>query len=267
MTNFRTLSTAVAAVGIAFGGLAGHAMAQDHAFHYDQSGPGGSTGGHLIEYFELDYGIFHKDTSSEQNLFRATLDFKPEVVKHGGFWLAISDGPNPKKTSDTELAILYGDFKNERLTAYRYDGKKKGKSFMTPGDKLAEFNNVFDVDSSAFKDDGIVEFEINVTAINMMNFGSEWQGISFDEKIGVWFHFSDDLMVEYSSDGKDLTKFKLNHQGWIDFEKRHSTPKEPCVSFPGGKGCDPVEVSEPGTLALIGLGLVGLAASRRRKAA
>ncbi|MEM7569828.1 MAG: PEP-CTERM sorting domain-containing protein, partial [Pseudomonadota bacterium] len=68
----------------------------------------------------------------------------------------------------------------------------------------------------------------------------------------------------YDSD-HTLTKFGLPGQGWVDFSKKHADKVPPCELFPGGKGCDPTEVSEPGSLALIGMGLIGLAAARRRK--
>lgn len=259
MTNFMTLPVAIAAAGIAMAGLSGQAMAQDHGFTYERTGPGGGHGRNLIEFFEFNYGVFGEGTAHEKNLFSATMDFKPEVVKNGGFWLVLSDGPNPKGHV-REYAIMYGDLERNRLSIFEYNGQNNSNSLNNPGRELADIRDAFTLN----KQDGIVEFELDVTSINALDFGSKWDGIEFGEKIGVWFHFGDDLHQRYKN-GK-LTQFSLPGQGWVDFKDGHADKVPPCELFPGGKGCDPTEVSEPGSLALIGMGLVGLAASRRRKA-
>lgn len=241
----------------------GAAQASD-LFQYDRTGPGGGAGGNLLEYFELVY----TDDGATQRL-SATLDFTSEIVRggtEGGFWLVVSDGENPKSQIG-EYAILYGDLNNNRITAFEYNGNNSADSIVDPGNQLEIFSNAMTY-TDANNSDGIVTFDLDVTSINMANLGGDWDGVSFGEKIGVWFHFGANLTPTYANGNAasgQLTNFHLPHQGYVDFANGNS---KQCDDLPPDfPGCDPVTVSEPGSVALLGLGLVGLAAYRRRSAA
>ncbi|MGD1955448.1 MAG: PEP-CTERM sorting domain-containing protein [Sphingomonadales bacterium] len=266
---WRQVVAAIAGcLALAVGG-ATTAQAQE-AFGYSRTGPGmGGSGKHVLEFFELHYA----DNGINQG-FSGKIDFKPEVVKgdrQGGFWLVVSDGPNPKGDIG-EYAILYGDLKNNRITAYEYNGQNGPSSFSEPGNFLQSFDNdPFTIDT----DTGEVSFQIDVTSINAAFLNDptrpDYDGIKFGQgthKIGVWFHFSEDLRVNYEHiDGNlELTKFNLRHQGYVDFQNKPATKKDCADLPPDFPGCT-TEISEPATLALLGLGLVGLAVTRRRHSA
>lgn len=253
---------AAAIGGIAYAAAAmGAAQAQD-LYQYERFGAGGGPDGDLLEYFELVY-------DADNQRLRGHLDFTPEIVKggrDGGFWLVVSDGPNPKDQIG-EYAILYGDLNRNRITAYEYNGNNSANSITDPGNLLEVFFDAltFIDDGGSETPDGVVKFDIDVSSINMMDLGDDWDGVSFGEKIGVWFHFGENLRARYNDHTNELKKFDLGHQGWVDFKNKHTND---CDDLPDGfPGCDPAEISEPTSVALLGFGLIGLAAYRRRRVA
>ncbi|MEM9422768.1 MAG: hypothetical protein AAF986_09730, partial [Pseudomonadota bacterium] len=221
----RFLTAAAACTVVAMGGIVS-AQAQE-AFSYSRNGGGGGTGGNDLQFFELHYATNGFDAG-----LSGKINFKSEVVKSGndgrigGFWLVVSDGPNPKNQIG-EYAILYGDLINNRITAYEYNGDNNATSFIDPGNFLQTFENPFTINQS----NGHVDFEIDVTSINMAPLGPEWDGVNFGvgtHKIGVWFHFSRDLRVNYAmkNGNLELTKFNLRHQGYVDFADKDAGKKD-----------------------------------------
>lgn len=254
------LTAAAGCLALAIGSM-GAAQA-DEAWQYSGTGAqAGGAGKDLLEFYEFTY-----TEVGGVETFAAEIKFTPEIVKDnqdGGFWLVVSDGPNPKNQIG-EYAILYADLDDNRITAYEYNGDNNASSFSNPGNNLGVFDGVMNYTNNAGNagNDGLVTFSLDVTSINAQALGSEWDGISFGENIGVWFHFAENLTANYS--GHELTKFDLPHQGYVDFQ---SKPTTGCDDLPPDfPGCNPVVVSEPGSVALLGLGLVGLAAYRRRSA-
>ncbi|MEM9384426.1 MAG: PEP-CTERM sorting domain-containing protein [Pseudomonadota bacterium] len=162
-----------------------------------------------------------------------------------GAWLVLNDGPNPKTADVNELAIFYMDFVNDRLAVYAYNGQNNANSWFNPAVYLGDY-------SANLIDDGITQgFSLDATAINdpnpaVPNDGDGWRGVGFGASIGVWFHPVWDLDALYDANGQ-ITQWDFDRQSWLDFSNRQT------------------RVSEPGQLALFGIGLLGLGALRRRR--
>ena len=158
-----------------------------------------------------------------------------------GAWLVVSDGENPKKHVD-EYAILYLDGLTETVSIYNYNGVNSANSYRREQYLGSTALNVIDTGNSK-----TFEFSLDATDINNnASFGSEWQGIRFDNNIGIWFHGASNLTTQYRTDGS-LEDFRPGVTGWYDVGNEMATA-----------------VPEPGTA--VALGLVGLvAAAQRRK--
>lgn len=177
------------------------------------------------------------DDSAERFTWDTTFNANPTDVD--GFWLVVNNGPNPKKSNVNELAIMYGDMKTNTLTTYVYNGLNSANSYKTT-DYLQ--TDTFSSDSNS------LSIDIDVSAINSWSRDPAYSGVSFDEKIGIWFHISTGSTFTGLTDS-GFTDYSFASQGWYDKDNLDATT-----------------VSEPGSLALLGLGLVGLASYRRRKA-
>lgn len=159
-----------------------------------------------------------------------------------GFWLVVNNGPNPKSADVNELAIMYGDLETQTLSTYVYNGANNANSINNPGVLLQ--TDVFSVSADSFS------IDIDATAINAWAGGS-YTGISYDENIGIWFHVATGSHFTYDEQG-NITDFSFAHQGWYDKANLTTTT---------------TQVSESGVFALLGLGLMGLAAVRKRQSA
>lgn len=178
----------------------------------------------------------YTDTAGAQRL---TLDVAigSELVSDDGFWLVLNNGGNPKNISD-QLVILYGDVKTNRITAYNYNGQNSPSSYQTNSRYLATFNNAFTLLNSHE-----YTFDINVTALNNINLPN-WKGIQFTDSAGIWFHASRNENATYNG---NLITFYSGDDGYLD------TDHTPTTRTP-----------EPGSLALLGLGLAVIGWRKRR---
>lgn len=244
---------ALATLSVAFMGVSAQADTNG-VFKYTSPNP--TAGGGIVrqmDVFEMTY-----QEAGGQSTFGLEYSFNDniEIAKiPNGFWLVVSDGENPKSNMN-EYAILYGDLDAGRVTANIYNGKNNGESFTMQGSFIEGFANAIAFDAAS----KTVSLSIDVTDINALFNTAEWDGVAFGEKAGIWFHPADFTNVTYDASGEinptttvngHVVEAGIHGRGWYDKANRPTTH----------------EVSEPATLALLGLGLTGFAVARRRKVA
>jgi len=126
-----------------------------------------------------------------------------------GFWLVVTDGGNPKGDGSSH-AILYGDIKNDRITAYTYDGKNSEKSFAT-GTLLGTYENAF-TDGGTHMKYGydLTNFSLDVSGLNNA-LGPDFDGVVLGPDAGIWFHQSTGSEFTYGADGS-ITDYVFDNQ-------------------------------------------------------
>lgn len=188
------------------------------------------------------------DDESDLFSWSSTFSRAPKGTLAEAAWLVVNNGPNPRKNS-TENVIFYMDGIKGQVSAYNYNGKKGAKSYLS-SDLIATTH--LDVDDSG--DERTLSFNLDMTDINGMTdkYGSDWQGTSFDEKIGIWFHGLDNTSIDYDKNGR-LTdfSFKGRSRSVLDIADEHTNGSE--------------SVPEPGTAAAIGMTVAAAAFTKLRK--
>ena len=194
---------------------------------------GGALGNGQVENITTSY-----DSTNERFTWTTDLAQNSDV---DGFWLVVNNGPNPKSSDVNELAIMYGDLTTGVLSTYVYNGLNSANSIMNPGVLLQT-----DSLSSTLGDK--FSFDISTASINdWLSPDPDYTGIAFDEKIGIWFHFSTGSDFTYNAAG-DIVGYTFAQQGWYDVAGLNAT----------------VSVSAPSLIGLFGLAFAGLTLVRRK---
>ncbi len=225
-----------------------------------------SIGSPAIETHEFD--ISYDDTTSSLTLSVTTSNARQNQTANG-FWLVVSDGPNPKSHLN-EYAILYGSAQTGDLYAYQYDGTNSSNSWQNASGHLETFQDA--LTTTSFSDDYLwdtdnnsgtdydrpfvqFDFSIDVTDINNAFSGDDWDGMQFDENIGIWFHpFQGDLNTD--ANGEKITGMNLAQVHCKDVKGYYDTGSLPTTT---------TDVPEPAPLTLMLAGLGLLAYSRRKR--
>ncbi|MGB3723177.1 MAG: PEP-CTERM sorting domain-containing protein [Pacificimonas sp.] len=209
-----------------------------------QTAPSSGTGGYGTKL--TDFSASYDTTG----ILSLDIEISGQDVSDDGFWFVVNNGGNPKGIPN-ELAILYGDVAGGTITSYVYNGSNAPNSFSNPGIFLQS-----DVGALSQTGADSYGFSIDVSAINAMAMGPNWEGVRFGEEIGIWFHPIGGAGFTYDLDG-GIASLSISNTGWFD-SGGIETEFDPIGNIP---------VPAPGALALLGLGLMGLALARRGAAA
>ncbi len=207
------------------------------------------------------------------NVLSWSVTFNNKVTQ--GLTLAVSDGPNPKGHPG-QLGLLYIDATNTAspvVTAYAYNGQDTYLSYVD-GNGNAGGNQTPDrivsseitpgfllsasvVDTATTR---TINFSIDASGINSHaplypHATDAWEGVRFDDKLGIWFHAFRNLTTAYGDSGAA--------QGFLTNWYR---PDGKEGYFDGANLTTTVKVPTPGSGALALLGAAGLAGRRRKRA-
>lgn len=232
------------------------------AIIYSYNGPGVGYNNAAGEVLDI---VGKYDSTAQLFSWSATFGRNSDGKLANGFWLVVSNGPNPKDLAPgSELAIFYVDARPEKtaITAYQYDSEKGEASYQDPTGFLGSFTGL-SVASSVDRNTRIVSFnDLDVSGINA---SLNDPGVSFANKIGIWMHpVVLNKNAEYygkkaSGDHKPgmIKDWQHNSQGWYESESECTVGfnKPDCEG--GGSG---VEVPEPSTMLLFLAAILGLGA-------
>jgi len=235
----------ILATGVIFGLTV---SANATTYSYNANTPG-SFGGNFANNNGLGYDAVSASFNSATNQFSWEVDYSGG--NPDGFWLVVSDGPNPKYNS-LEYTIFYADYNSGNLSAYAYNGENNPNSYQTT-QFIGDFSSGLYTEGS-----DVFGFTLDVSSINSLGLGADWVGTEFGENIGTWFHPTYNLNSSFDENG-EITGFTPRQNAYYDTNNDGD-----CDT--GDRGCVTVtEVPEPTTMALMGLGLLGLGASRKKK--
>lgn len=198
-------------------------------YTYETTYPGGNHDAGYIKYLKAVYNEKTDDFS-----FEMVICDPSSHVKTDGFTLVLSDGPNPKGIGG-ELGIFYFDASDENnpvVSVYGYNGTNTNTSWKdgSPAggtqapDKIASSlngNSPFDSVEVGVNDKGyhVYKFTLDATVIQqhdpLYGDGSDWDGVAFAEKMGIWLHPVANLNTDYDSNGY-LTQWNPGKTGWYD---------------------------------------------------
>jgi hypothetical protein len=203
------------------------------------------------------------DTSSQRFVWQVV--FSNQVTD--GLTIAVNNGPMPSGQPD-ELAMVHFDFSNgsPRVSVYRYNGTDANNSWrdgdgnvsgVQPVDVIHRATDTSWRSASVVDAGGKRTFNLDFDAsfINAFtptifgtNGSSDWQGIGFDQGLGLWMHSYDNLSTSYNNGA--LSQWNYGAWGLVE-----------------GTGYGTVLVPLPAAAwaGLGGLALAGLVARRRKQ--
>lgn len=169
--------------------------------------------------FSVDYhdqGVWNAYDSENEAY---GMKFRSDQGKDG-FWLVVTPGGGPKGDGNSS-AILYGDIKNNRITAYTYNGENSSNSYED-GVFLGSYEGVFSSGGSHSKYGyDMSMFSLDVSDINNA-LGEDFTGVALGDQAGIWFHQSAGSDFTYNEDGS-IADYVFDSQMFLDREYKATT--------------------------------------------
>ena len=169
-----------------------------------------------------------------------------------GGWFVLSDGRNARE--ENGLAILYMDFASGTVVAYEYDGSLGAFGYRTY-EQQDRYIATFEDAVSSSVTDGVFSFaidDLDVSLVQAFSDDEDYTGVSFGERIGIWFHLATFNVLEVGPDGR-IVRFSPRADSYYDIVNQMATRDD----------LAPIPLPAGGVLLLTGLG--GLAAARLRR--
>ena len=238
--NFLKKMAVLFVVAITFAtqsAFAGVAPWDSNTNYFEYTKPSGGAGG--IDYTRAQY-------NQQNGVFNLNYDFNNGADT---FWLVVTPTDNPTGSVD-QYVILYGDIKENRITAYAYDGQNSDTSYLDKSKYIATFNNVI-------QDDG-KGFHLDTKGLNSAFSNPEWKGLQFDDKAGIWFHTGVNGTTTYNRN-RTIKDFDLGiNRSWVDSKVCDGPHDKNC-----GIPTSPTPVDAPASLGIMTLAIAGLMLRRK----
>ena len=202
----------------AVAGLVSTAAIATPVYNYSIDNPAGSSNAGDITNVTTSYD----DDNSLFTWEATTMDINGQFAD--GFWLVVSDGPNPKADGG-EYAAMCGDLITGRLNVFTYNGQNNNSS-CSGGGSLLQSQNFGFIDVIDNGNMRTFSFSLDVSAINSAFNTADWDGVFFDDTIGLWFHTTINSNFTYN-DADVLTGYTFGAQSWYDTSNQTTTTPVP----------------------------------------
>jgi len=127
-----------------------------------------------------------------------------------------------------QLNVDFTNILNPLLTAYTYmPGGSEHDGTLLIG--ANDTSDIIQLDVNQIAPDKIrVELAISTAALNSIPIGPDWDGLQYDEEIGVWFHYFTGSTIAYDSSGALTQLTTPGGNGdtfWLDWDTMPTVPE------------------------------------------
>lgn len=181
-----------------------------------------------------------------------------------GFWMVITDGPEPQDLGVDNYAILFSDFNDVWAYQYRGNNPDAANPLQSSWNNKTLLDHWSDVVTRAA--DNVYSFTLDVSALNSLDdstldkdVGASWNGLQFDEQFGVWFHGHDAAEAAGNANGLNsfvYSRYEADHATTIELKDKSTQVTPPPAP--------PTPVPVPATGLLVATGLLWFARGRRK---
>lgn len=203
----------------------------------------------LATYISLD----------DSDVFRFA--FNP-LEGYDAFWFVVTEGPMPLSESEGNYAVFISDFND--VWAYQYKGWDN--NYLSTSWQNQPLLQYWENAISPHPDsEDAFSLELDLANLNGLtpDGNTNWKGLDFADRIGVWWHTSSNSNLEGDVNG--ISSYDPRRWNWgLDFANGGTTYREFEDNLPPPP---PMAVPAPASLLLLACGLLLLAWCLRHRAA